>query len=68
MPEASLSPETMAGDFAYLNFGTLAMNKARRYGFSGFVDSFESIFESFNEMETLGLLPPMQVKAARSLG
>lgn len=67
VPEASPSPEIMVGDFAYLNFGTLAMNKARRYGFSGFVDSLESIFESFNEMERLGLLPPMKVKAARPL-
>lgn len=67
VPEASMSPEIMMGDFAYLNFGSLSMNKARRYGFSGFVDSLESIFESLQEMERFGILPSMKVKAARPL-
>lgn len=53
------------GDFAYLPFGTVSMNKARRYGFSGFVDTLESVFEMFQEMEKLGTLPPMKVNAAQ---
>lgn len=35
----------MMGDFAYLRFGQLSMNKARRFGWTGHVDSLESIFE-----------------------
>lgn len=53
------------GDFAYLAFGTPSMNKARRYGFCGFVDTLESVFEMFQEMEKLGTLPPMVADAAR---
>ncbi|RMJ12817.1 hypothetical protein CDV36_007518 [Fusarium kuroshium] len=66
-PFADGTAAEMMGDFAYLRFGTLSMNKARIYGFSGFVDSCESIFESFVDMERLGLLPPMKVSAARAL-
>ena len=56
-----------AGDFAYLNFGTLSCNKLRRFGFNGFVDTLESIFESFVENASLGLLPPVQVSCAHPL-
>ncbi|KAJ4983195.1 nad dependent epimerase dehydratase family protein [Stagonosporopsis vannaccii] len=57
--------EFFMGDFAYLPFGTPSMNKARRYGFCGFVDTLESVFEMFQEMEKLGTLPPMVVNAAQ---
>lgn len=66
-PFADGTAGQMMGDFAYLRFGTLSMNKARLYGFSGFVDSCESIFESFVDMERLGLLPPMSVSTAMAL-
>ncbi|KAH7110540.1 hypothetical protein B0J11DRAFT_498981 [Dendryphion nanum] len=59
--------DVFMGDFAFLPFGTLSMNKVRRFGFCGFVDTLESIFEMFQEMGTLGVLPPMQVDAARPL-
>jgi len=59
--------DVFMGDFAFLPFGTLSMNKVRRFGFSGFVDTLESIFEMFQEMGKLGILPPMQVDAARPL-
>lgn len=59
--------EVFLGDFAFLAFGTLSMNKARRFGFCGFVDTLESIFDMFQEMGKLGMLPPMQVDAARAL-
>jgi len=55
------------GDFAYLPFGTLSMNKARRFGFCGFVDTLESIFEMYQEMEKLGWLPSMSVDSASLL-
>jgi nucleoside-diphosphate-sugar epimerase len=57
----------MMGDFQSLPFGTLSMNKVRRFGFSGFVDTLESIFETFQEMAKLGVLPCMKVDAARPL-
>lgn len=60
-------PENFMGDFAYLRFGTPSMNKARRFGWTGFVDSLESIFEMFEELATCGMLPPMKVKEARPL-
>lgn len=66
-PFADGTAGQMMGDFAYIRFGTLSMNKARLYGFSGFVDTCESIFESFVDMERLGLLPPMSVSTARAL-
>ena len=57
----------LMADFAYLPFGTASMNKTKRYGFSGFVDTLESVFEMFQEMEKLGSLPPMVVDAAQPL-
>jgi hypothetical protein len=61
------SQDVFMGDYSFLPFGTLSMNKARRFGFCGFVDTLESIFEMFQEMEKLGILPPMVVGAARPL-
>ncbi|KAF4980522.1 hypothetical protein FZEAL_3457 [Fusarium zealandicum] len=54
-------------DFAYTRFGTLSTNKMRRFGFCGFVDTLESMFETFDEMHGFGLLPKMKVDAARPL-
>lgn len=66
-PFASEDPNQWMGDFAFLAFGSLSMNKARRFGFTGFVDSLESIFEMYEEMATMGLLPKMKVAAPRPL-
>ena len=61
-------PSRMAvGEFGYLRFGTLSMNKVRRFGFTGFVDSLESIFEMYRELAEMGMLPPMKVDAARPM-
>ncbi|KAI8936343.1 hypothetical protein NX059_006757 [Plenodomus lindquistii] len=54
-------------DFSYIPFGTLSMNKTRMYGFNGFVDTLEGIFEMYTELIQLGVLPPMKVAAARPL-
>ncbi|KNG51467.1 nad dependent epimerase dehydratase [Stemphylium lycopersici] len=51
-------------EFTFTAFGTLSMNKVRRFGFSGFVDTIESVFEMYQEMAKLGMLPPMKVDAA----
>ncbi|KAH7182346.1 uncharacterized protein B0J16DRAFT_363284 [Fusarium flagelliforme] len=56
-----------SGDFAYLRFGTASPNKCKTFGFNGFVDSLESVFEMYKEMEALGLVMPMKVDTARHL-
>lgn len=59
--------EVFMGDFAYLPFDTLSMNKGRRFGFCGLVDTLESFFEMFQELEKLGIVPPMKVGTAQPL-
>jgi nucleoside-diphosphate-sugar epimerase len=36
----------------------LSINKARRYGWTGHVDSYECLIETFEKFERLGLVPP----------
>lgn len=55
------------GDAAFINFGSLCMNKARRMGWTGFVDTMEAVFEMYTEMRSLKMLPPMKVDSARPL-
>lgn len=43
----------------------LSMNKARYFGFCGFVDTTESIYTAYDEMHKLGMLPPMVVRDPR---
>jgi hypothetical protein len=43
------------------------MNKTKRFGFNGFVDTVESIFEVYQDMAKIGMLPPMKVGSARPL-
>lgn len=43
----------------------LSMNKARYFGFSGFVDTTESVYKAYDEMNKLSMLPPMVVKDPR---
>ena len=61
-------PSKMAvGEFGYLRFGTLSINKARRFGFTGYVDTLESVFEMYRESAEMGTLPRMKVDAARPM-
>ncbi|ETS78421.1 hypothetical protein PFICI_10483 [Pestalotiopsis fici W106-1] len=53
--------------FAYCRTASPCLNKARRLGWTGFVDTMESIFEAFVEMAKLGMLPEMRVQFARPL-
>ncbi|KAI0600488.1 hypothetical protein F4775DRAFT_67138 [Biscogniauxia sp. FL1348] len=55
------------GDIGYIAFGSLAQGKPRMFGFSGYIDTIESIFETYKEMEALGMLPPMVAEKARPL-
>ena len=54
-------------DAACLLGNLMSMTKARRMGWTGFVDTMESIFEMFKENAALGVLPPMKVEAANPL-
>lgn len=53
-------------DAAWLTM-MLSTNKARRLGWTGFVDTVESVFEMYHEMVSLGMLPPMKVDSAKPL-
>ncbi|RDW63746.1 hypothetical protein BP6252_11291 [Coleophoma cylindrospora] len=55
------------GDAAFMKMSTLCLNKARRLGWCGFVDTMESIFEAYQEMGILGIVPAMQTAHARPL-
>ena len=55
------------GDAAFLRVGSLSMNKARRLGWTGFVDTIEAIFEMYSEMGSLGMVPKMKVDKAKPL-
>ncbi|KAJ4247420.1 hypothetical protein NW762_013095 [Fusarium torreyae] len=59
--------DLVMGDFAYLDFGSLSMAKGRRFGWTGFVDPLESIFQMYEEMASFGMLPKMVVSAPRPL-
>ncbi|KAJ5239464.1 hypothetical protein N7468_004083 [Penicillium chermesinum] len=49
------------GDQAFAKVPGLSMNKARRLGWTGFVDTFESLFQVYAEMGDLGMLPRLKV-------
>lgn len=55
------------GDAILIPMGTLNMNKARRMGWTGYVDTMESVFEMYNENARLGLVPKMVAEAAQPL-
>ncbi|KAF2166866.1 hypothetical protein M409DRAFT_66415 [Zasmidium cellare ATCC 36951] len=55
------------GDAVLIPMATLNMNKARRMGWTGYVDTIESIFEMYRENARLGLLPEMVVDEPRPL-
>ena len=45
----------------------LTTNKAKYFGFTGFVDTIESTYKAYAEMNKLGMLPPMVVDDPRPL-
>jgi hypothetical protein len=55
------------GDNILLGLPILSMNKARRMGWTGFVDPRESLFEMYSEMAKIGMIPPMKVHQANPL-
>ncbi|KAM0229616.1 hypothetical protein ACHAPO_009880 [Fusarium lateritium] len=55
------------GKYMFALSATVSMNKARRLGWTGHVDSLEASFESLNEMASLGMLPTLEVNEAQPL-
>lgn len=66
-PFADIYHNFTFGDAALMHVGELSMNKARRMGWTGFVDTRESIYEMYDELSALGLLPPMKANNPRPL-
>lgn len=52
------------GDMAANAFGSLSMNKSRHFGWTGHVDTHESLFMAYSEMSKIGMLPPPVVDRA----
>ena len=65
--------EDIEGHFTYGDgaaFGLsmqLSMNKAKYMGWTGHVDTLESLFWAFGEASKLGMLPPLKVEKANPL-
>ncbi|PPJ54556.1 hypothetical protein CBER1_06642 [Cercospora berteroae] len=59
---------TFLGEYAYVRYGVIGQDKVRRAGFTGYVDTIESFFETYAEFAKLGMLPEMKVYAANPLG
>lgn len=59
-PFTDIEANFSCGDAAWTT-AMLSINKARLLGFTGFVDTMESVFEMYREMEDLGMVPAMKV-------
>lgn len=59
--------DVFMGDFAYCKIGQPSSAKLRRFGFCGFVDTMESVFEMYKDMAKMGVLPGPKVEAARPM-
>ncbi|KIW17092.1 hypothetical protein PV08_04283 [Exophiala spinifera] len=55
------------GDAAFRKISSLSMNKARLFGWTGFVDTREVLFEMYSEMAKLGILPRLKAEKAKPL-
>lgn len=66
-PFIDIEANFACGDNALMGQPILRMNKARRMGWKGFVDTRESLFEISEETAKIGMLPLMKVDVARLL-
>lgn len=55
------------GDMAVWAPVALSMNKAKYFGWTGHVDTLESLHKSYSELAKIGMLPPMVVDKAQPL-
>ena len=59
--------DVFMGDFAYYKIRQASSAKLRRFGFCGFFDKMENVFEMYKDMVKMGLLPGPKVEAARPM-
>jgi hypothetical protein len=64
-PFADVEANFAFGDQAFRKVPSMCMNKARRLGWTGFVDTIESLFEIYTEFGDLGMLPRLKVSEPR---
>ena len=57
-PFEDIEANFSCGDAAWITV-MLSVNKARLLGWTGFVDTMESVHEMYREMGEIGMLPPM---------
>ena len=54
-------------DFVFYKIGQPSEAKLRRFGFNGFVDTMESVFEMYQDMAKMGVIPAPVVEAAQPM-
>ena len=59
--------DVFMGDFAYYKIGQPSSAKLRRFGFNGFVDSMESVFEMYQDMAKMGVIAGPKVESANPM-
>ncbi|KAI7362122.1 hypothetical protein KC354_g7555 [Hortaea werneckii] len=59
--------DVFSGDWAFYKIGQPSVAKLRRFGFNGFVDTMESVFEMYQDMAKLGIIPVPCVDAAKPM-
>lgn len=64
--EEGLQSVEMA-DSVYYKIGQPSSAKLRRFGFSGFVDTMEAVFELYQDFAKMGLIPAPKVEAAKPM-
>ena len=59
--------DTEMADFLVYKIGVPSVAKLRRFGFNGFVDTMESVFEIYQEMAQMGVLVAPRVESANPM-
>ncbi|KAI5238673.1 hypothetical protein E4T43_07279 [Aureobasidium subglaciale] len=59
--------DVIMADFVYYKIGQPSGAKMRRFGFSGFVDTMESVFEMYQDLAKMGIIPAPKVEAAKPM-
>lgn len=59
--------DTEMADFVVYRIGVPSVAKLRRFGFNGFVDTMESVFEMYQEMAQMGVLAAPRVNSANPM-
>lgn len=54
-------------DFVYYKIGQPSSAKFRSFGFSGFVDTMEAVFELYQDFAKMGMIPAPKVEAAKPM-